>query len=65
MSVAINIYRASGVWYGARWVDGGYDGCDELDVPCGASEDDAMREAMSMPLTVTGDRVVRRVSDVR
>jgi hypothetical protein len=61
MAIQINIYRAAGTWYGARWIDGEYDGCDALDVAGDASEDEARRAAETMPLAVSGRRDVRRV----
>jgi hypothetical protein len=62
--IQINIYRSGGEWYGARWIDGEYDGCDELDVPGDASEDEARLCAETMPLLVAGPREIRRVDDV-
>ncbi len=61
--VVINIYRAGGRWFGARWIDGEYDGCDELDVADGASEEVALDEARGMPLLVRGERQINRVAD--
>lgn len=61
--IEINVYRADGEWYGARWIDGEYDGCDRLDVEGGAPESAALEAARIMPLLAHGDRIVRRVSD--
>jgi len=63
--IRINVYRDGGAWYGARWVDGEYDGCDALPVPPDASETEAMEAAREMPLIVEGERDIRRVDDVR
>lgn len=62
--IEIKIYRSAGEWFGARTIDGEYDGCDALDCGGDASESDARAEAESMPLAVDGERVVRRVADV-
>lgn len=59
--VEINVYRSGGTWYAARTIGGEYDGCDALDA---TTEAEALCEARTMPLTVSGERVVRRVSDV-
>jgi hypothetical protein len=61
--IRINIYRAGEAWYGARWVNGEWDGCDELDVPAGATEQEAREEALRMPLRTKGERTVTRVED--
>lgn len=63
-TIKINVYRDGGTWYGARWIDGEYDGCDEMDLDADAPEAAALEYAESMPLTVAGDRVVARVDDV-
>lgn len=63
MAIQINIYRSGGVWFGARWIDGEYDGCDELDYE-GATEAEAMAWARIMPLKAAGERTVTRVEDV-
>lgn len=62
-SIEINIYRSAGSWYAARWIDGEYDGCDELDVAGDVTEDEARHEALTMPLLVAGPRLIRRVAD--
>lgn len=61
--IRINVYRAGGEWYGARWIDGEYDGCDALDVEPEASTSDAIAHAQTMPLGVDGERSVARVAD--
>lgn len=61
--IKINIYRASGAWYGAIWVDGAYDSCDELPCEGSASEPEALECAETMPLACNGDRTVARVED--
>lgn len=61
--ITINIYRTAGAWYGARWIDGEYDGCDELPVEGDASEAEARAAALTTPLTASGDRAVTRVRD--
>lgn len=66
MSWQINVYRDGGTWYGARWWDGEYDGCDELGIPDSSSEADAFHVARTMVL-VRGaglPRKVLRVEDV-
>lgn len=65
MKIKINIYRSSGQWYGARWIGGEYDGCDEMDIDGGASEIEAAAAARTMPLTVDGEREISRVEDAR
>lgn len=62
--IQINIYRTRDGWYGARWIDGEYDGCDALDCDPGSSAAEAIAFAQEMPLRVTGTRSVNRVSDV-
>lgn len=61
--IKINIYRDGDYWYGARWIDGEYDGVGEL-VPANATESEAREYAMTMPLLVTGKRTVVRVEDL-
>lgn len=61
---AINVYRAGGIWYAARWIDDEYDGCDELDVPDDASESDAIHEASTMPIVGVTSRTVSLVDGV-
>jgi len=63
--IQINVYRDGGEWFAARWIDGEYDSCDALPVASDASETEAMEAAREMPLIVEGERVVRRVDDVR
>ena len=62
--IQINIYRSGGEWFGARWTDGEYDGCDELPCDGDASETEATECARTMPLNVQGERNVTRVADV-
>ncbi len=62
--IKINVFRDNGQWFGARWIDGEYDGCDALDIPDDATDDDALRAAMDVPLSVDGERTVERVSDI-
>ncbi len=40
-TVKINVYAVGGDWFAARWIDGEYDGSDELDTAEGASVDEA------------------------
>lgn len=61
-TIKINIWCDKGTWFGARWIDGEYDGTDELDVADGASAEDAERAAREMPLVVQGERIVAHVS---
>lgn len=53
----INIYRSNGDWYGARWIDGEYDGSDLLEAE---TEAEAYAEAAQLADPVE----VRRVPDV-
>ena len=62
-TILINVFRDGGVWFGARWIDGQYDGCDRLNVGNDASDDEAIEAVRTMPLLVEGPRVVRRVDD--
>lgn len=62
--IKINIFRDGGEWFGARWIDGKYDGCDSLGVDDDASEDEAREAAMATPLSVDGTRTVACVDDV-
>ena len=62
--IQINIYRSAGTWFGARWIDGEYDGCDEPPVGDDADDAAATESALSMPLAVSGQRQVTRVDDV-
>jgi hypothetical protein len=62
-NIKINVYKAGGEWFGARWIDGEYDGCDELGCDGDASDAEAIAHAESMPLAVSGARVVCRVAD--
>lgn len=62
--ILINIYRSDGRWYGARWIDGEYDGCDELVVPGDATSDAAESAALAMPLAAEGPRRAVRVRDL-
>ena len=62
--IVINIYREDGRWFGARWINGEFDGCDELDeVEDGAPEAVALEAAREMPLLVLGERQINRVAD--
>lgn len=61
--IQINVYRAGGEWFGARWIDGEYDGCDELGCDGEASEEEALAHADDMPLAVEGPRTVTRVEN--
>ncbi len=63
-NIKINVYRDGGEWFGARWVDGEYDGCDELPCAADASEQEAIAVASLMPLNHAGPREVNRVQDV-
>ena len=62
--IKINVYRAGDVWFGARWINGEYDGCDELGIPDESRDVQAIERAHSMPLAVEGARFVSRVDDV-
>lgn len=61
--IRINVYQSGGEWFGARWIDGEYDGCDALEIDGDASEEEAIAHAESMPLIVQGLRTVERVED--
>lgn len=63
-TIKINVFRDGSVWFGARWIDGEYDGCDSLEISDDASERDAIEAAANMPLRIDGDRTVSRVDDV-
>lgn len=63
MTIKINVYRVGSMWFGARWIDGEYDGCDPLDVAGDATEAEAIAEAHAMRLGVEGPREVVRVAD--
>lgn len=60
--IKINIYRDGSAWFGARWIDGDYDGCDELPCDGDVSAAEAIECAEQMPLAASGDRTVTRVS---
>lgn len=45
-----NIYTVDGAWYGARWVDGEYDGCDDLDTDSETEARKAARFIMDAPV---------------
>lgn len=62
--IKINVYRAGGKWFGARWIDGEYDGCDEIDIATDATTIEAIQAASDMPLSVAGERVVVRAVDL-
>ena len=64
MSIKINVYRDGQTWVGARWIDGEYDGCDELEISDNASEIEAIEAAKSMPLNAKGERIVAKVEDM-
>lgn len=61
--VKINVYRAGGKWFAARWIEGEYDGCDALDVASDATTAEAISAAEVMPLSADGPREIERVSD--
>ena len=63
-SIKINVFRDGSEWFGARWIDGEYDGCDPLEIDDSASESDAIQAARDMPLTVSGERIVTKVDDI-
>ena len=63
-TIKINVYRDGGEWFGARWIDGEYDGCDSLDIDDNSSESEAIEAAETMSLSVSGDRTVRKVDDI-
>ena len=54
-TIKINVFRDAGTWYGARWIDGKYDGCNSLDV---SSERDALEAARCLSLACAGERIV-------
>jgi hypothetical protein len=62
--IRINVFRDGSVWFGARWIDGEYDGCDALGIVNESTEDEAMAAARAMPLTVVGTRDVRFVDGI-
>lgn len=63
-SIKINVFRAGSEWFGARWIDGEYDGCDSLEIAGDASEAAAIEAAKTMGLSVSGERIVARVADI-
>ena len=63
VSIKINVFRDGGEWFGARWIDGEYDGCDSLDIADDATEAEAIEAARTMPLSIDGERTVARVED--
>jgi hypothetical protein len=63
-TIKINVYRDGSTWFGSRWIDDEYDGCDDLDVVDGATEAEAIAAAEAMPLLVGGERIVRRADDI-
>ena len=63
MAININIYRNSGRWYYALWVDGEHDHNDSLDCDDSATESEAIECARMMPLRSDGDREIQRVED--
>lgn len=62
--IKINVYEQGGDWFGARWVDGKYDGCDELDLPAGAGAAEAIAYAAIMPMALP-DETPREISHVQ
>lgn len=63
-TITINVYRDGSAWFGARWIGDEYDGCDELPVDEDATEAEAMAAAKTMPLCISGQRVVVKVDDI-
>jgi hypothetical protein len=63
-TIKINVYRDGSTWFGARWIDGDYDGCDALDIADECSAAEAIAAARAMPMTVNGERLVSRVDDI-
>lgn len=61
--IKINVYKSEGKWFGARWIDCEYDGCDALELADDASDAEAIAHAQLMTLSVQGMRTVLRVSD--
>lgn len=49
--IKINVYQSKGEWFGARWIDGEYDGCDGLVLAEGATAAEAVAYAATMPLS--------------
>ena len=64
MQIQVNVYRSRGSWFGALFLDGEFDSCNELPCDGDISEADAISVAETMPLTISGDRSVARVADV-
>lgn len=63
-TIEINVYKSGGVWFGARFIGGEYDGCDELGCEDDCTDNEALAVARKMPLMAVGERTVRRVDDV-
>jgi hypothetical protein len=45
--ITVKVFKDGSKWFGARWVDGEYDGCDPLDVDEGAPEVEALAAAQA------------------
>lgn len=64
-SIQINVFRDGSEWFGARWINGEYDGCDSLEISDDASTHEAIERAQTMPLlTAKGERIVAKVNDI-
>lgn len=63
-TIKINVFRDGTEWFGARWIDGEYDGCDSLEISNDASDAEAIEAAQNLQLTVPGERNVTRVDDI-
>ena len=65
-TIKINVYKAAGEWFGARWIGDEYDGCDPLGIDSEASDAEAIAFAALMPLSKADEtpRTVQRVADV-
>lgn len=63
-TIKINVYRDGSTWFGARWIDDEYDGCDALGISDGVSEQQAIEHARTMPLNTSGERIVTKVEDM-
>jgi hypothetical protein len=61
--IKINVYKADGNWFTARWVNREFDGSDPLDISPNATSREARQAALEMPLTIQGEREIHVIVD--
>lgn len=61
--IKINVYKADGNWFTARWVNQEFDGSDLLDISPNATPREARQAALEMPLTIQGGREFHVIVD--